>query len=253
MAEKRVKVGLVGFGIVGAGVAKLILEEADSVAAKTGIRLELGCVVDVDTTSARPVKLPEGILTDDLSRLLDDDSISIGIELVGGIDIAKQIQLKLLAAGKDVVTANKALLAECGNELYRAARQNGRCIAFEASCAGGIPIISGLRTGLAANDITAIYGIVNGTCNYILSNMTEKKEDFAVALKQAQEKGCSPVIYPQGASSCEGRRFIQRHQYIRQRCRPGDVLWSRGWYDGNRQCRSRRYYRCGVRQLGYHF
>ncbi|MHC4076556.1 MAG: homoserine dehydrogenase [Planctomycetota bacterium] len=189
MAEKRVKIGLVGFGTVGAGVAKLILEEADSVAAKTGIRLELGCVVDVDTTSARSVKLPEGILTDDLSRLLDDDSISIGIELVGGIDIAKQIQLKLLAADKDVVTANKALLAECGNELYRAARQNGRCIAFEASCAGGIPIISGLRTGLAANDITAIYGIVNGTCNYILSNMTEKKEDFAVALKQAQEKG----------------------------------------------------------------
>jgi homoserine dehydrogenase len=95
----------------------------------------------------------------------------------------------MLRAGKDVVTANKALLAEKGSELYKAAHENNRCIAFEASCAGGIPIISGLRTGLAANNITAIYGIVNGTCNYILSNMTSKNEDFSEALKQAQRLG----------------------------------------------------------------
>jgi len=189
MAEKVVKIGLVGFGTIGSGVAKLILEEADSIAAKTTLRLKLACVVDIDTESARPVKLPEGILTNDINKLLNDDSIKIGVELVGGTDAAKQIQLKMLQASKDVVTANKALLAEYGNELYKAAHKNGRCIAFEASCAGGIPIISGIRTGLAANNITAMYGIVNGTCNYILSNMTSKDEDFSEALAQAQRLG----------------------------------------------------------------
>ncbi len=189
MAEKVVKIGLVGFGTIGSGIAKLILEDADLIAAKTGLRLQLACVVDIDTKYPRPVKLPEGILTDDLSRLLKDDTIQIGIEMIGGTDIAKQVQLKILEAGKDVVTANKALLAECGNELYRAAHKNNRCIAFEASCAGGIPIVSAIRTGLAANNITAMYGIVNGTCNYILSNMTAKKEEFSEALAQAQEKG----------------------------------------------------------------
>jgi len=189
MAEKIVKVGLVGFGTVGCGVTKLISEEADSIAAKMGLRLELACVVDIDTKSPRPVNLPDGILTDDLNKLLKDDTIQIGVELVGGTDAAKQIQLKMLQAGKDVVTANKALLAEHGSELYQAARQNGRCIAFEASCAGGVPIISAIRTGLVANNITAMYGIVNGTCNYILSQMASKDEDFLQALAKAQEKG----------------------------------------------------------------
>lgn len=189
MAERIVKVGLVGFGTVGSGVAKLILEEADSIAAKTGLRLELACVIDIDTQSPRPVKLPAGVLTNDLNVLLNDESIKIGVELVGGTDAAKEIQLKMLEAGKDVVTANKALLAEHGNELYKAAHENGQCIAFEASCAAGIPIISGLRTGLVANEIRAMYGIVNGTCNYILSNMTSKDEDFSDALSQAQERG----------------------------------------------------------------
>ncbi|MHC4623404.1 MAG: homoserine dehydrogenase [Planctomycetota bacterium] len=189
MAEKTVKVGLVGFGTVGCGVAKLLLEQSESIAAKTGIRLELGCVVDIDTDSPRPVKLPKGVLTGDLNTLLDDESIQIGVELVGGTDAARQIQLRMLESGKDIVTANKALLAEHGSELYEAAHRNNRCIAFEASCAGGIPIISGIRTGLAANDITAMYGIVNGTCNYILSNMTAHRQDFSQALAEAQQKG----------------------------------------------------------------
>ena len=189
MAEKIVKVGLVGFGTVGCGVAKLIQQEGDLIAAKTGLRLELGCVVDIDTESPRPVKLPEGVLTDDINKLLDDQTIQIAVELVGGTDAAKQIQLKMLEAGKDVVTANKALLAEYSNELMQCAHKHGRCIAFEASCAAGIPIISGIRTGLAANEITAIYGIVNGTCNYILSNMTNKDEDFSEAMARAQKLG----------------------------------------------------------------
>jgi homoserine dehydrogenase len=189
VSEKRVRVGLVGFGTVGTGVAKLICEDGDAIAAKMGVRLELACVVDVDTQRPRPVQLPDGVLTSDMNRLLGDPSIGIGIELVGGTGIAKEIQLKMLRAGKDVVTANKALLAVHGGELYRVARENGRCIAFEASCAGGIPIIAAIRTGLAANRLTGMYGIVNGTCNYILSNMSTKDEAFATALAKAQKRG----------------------------------------------------------------
>jgi homoserine dehydrogenase len=187
--EKRVRVGVVGFGTVGAGVARLILEEADTIASKMGVRPELACVVDTDTERPRPVQLPPGVLTNDLNRLLNDPSISIGVELVGGTGIAKDIQFKMLRGGKDVVTANKALLATHGSELYQVARENGRCIAFEASCVGGVPIIGALRTGLAANRITAMFGIVNGTCNYILSNMSAKDEKFSQALAKAQKHG----------------------------------------------------------------
>jgi homoserine dehydrogenase len=189
MAEKTVKIAIVGLGTIGTGTAKILLEDADYIEAKTGIRLVLARVVDIDTKSKRKVSLPQGILTDNLNSVLEDKSIEIGVELVGGTKVAKDIQLKLLAAGKDVVTANKALLAEYGNELYTAAHKADKCIAFEASCAGGIPIISAIRTGLAANKIQAIYGIVNGTCNYILSNMTKNNAQFADALKQAQQKG----------------------------------------------------------------
>ena len=189
MPEKVIKIGLVGFGTVGCGVAKILLEDCDYIKARTGLKLELAKVVDVDTKRQRPVTLPAGILTSDLNSLLNDKDIQIAIELVGGTKIAKEIQLKMLAAGKDVVTANKALLAEFGNELYSAAHKVDKCIAFEASCAGGIPIISAIRTGLAANRIKAIYGILNGTCNYILSNMSKKDESFRSALKQAQDKG----------------------------------------------------------------
>ncbi|MBN2136354.1 MAG: homoserine dehydrogenase [Sedimentisphaerales bacterium] len=204
MCEKTVRIGLVGLGTVGSGVAKLILEDGDRIAAKTGIRLELACVVDVDTESKRPVNLPEGVLTKDIDRLLGDQSISICVEAVGGTDFARDLQLKMLAAGKDIVTANKALVAEYGNELYRAARENERCIAFEASCAGGIPIVSAIRSSLTANRITGLYGIVNGTCNYILSNMTARNEDFAVALAEAQEKGyaeADPTLDINGSDS----------------------------------------------------
>jgi homoserine dehydrogenase len=204
MAERKVRIGLVGFGTVGTGVAKLLLEQGRHLAAKTALELELACVVDIDTASARPVKLPEGILTSDLNKLLDDKTIEIGVELVGGTTAAKQIQLKMLQAGKDVVTANKALLAEHGSELYQAAHKNGRCIAFEASCAGGVPVISGIRTGLAANSITAMYGIVNGTCNYILSNMTSHNQDFSQALAGAQKLGyaeADPLLDINGVDS----------------------------------------------------
>jgi homoserine dehydrogenase len=204
LSEQVIKIGLVGFGTVGDGVAKLLLEQGDAIAAKTGLRLELARVVDLDTTTPRCVNLPAGLLTNDINAILNDKSIQIGIELIGGTGAAKDIQLKMLAAGKDVVTANKALLAKCGSELYAAAKKHGRCLAFEASCAGGIPIISAIRTGLVANNITAMYGILNGTCNYILSNMTSEGKDFPQALKEAQDKGyaeADPTLDINGSDS----------------------------------------------------
>lgn len=187
--SKIIRVGIAGFGTVGTGVSKIILGNADAIETRTGIRLELARVVDLDTTSKRAVDLPAGILTDDMNALLDDESIDIAVELIGGTDFARELVIKMLAKGKDVVTANKALLAKHGGELYAAARENNKCIAFEASCGGGIPIVSAIRTGLAANNIRGLYGILNGTCNYILTSMTNDGGDFADILKDAQDKG----------------------------------------------------------------
>ncbi len=189
MLNNPVRVGLIGFGTVGTGVARLLLEETEAIYQRTGVKLELACIVDKDTTTDRKITLPEGLLTDDFGKLINDPTIQIGIELVGGTQFAKQVEEKMLLAGKHVVTANKALLAEHGAALFDLAKKHQKCIAFEASCAGGIPIISALRTGLAANRITALYGILNGTCNYILTNMTQKGLEFPTALKQAQKKG----------------------------------------------------------------
>ena len=204
MDSNKIRVGLVGFGTVGTGVADLLLNGAETIRAKTSLDIELATVIDLDTTTPRPVKLPEGMLTADINTLLNDDTIDIGVELIGGDTVAKDLQLKMLQAGKHVVTANKALLAKHGAELYAAARKAHKCIAFEASCAGGIPIVLAIRTGLAANRINAIYGILNGTCNYILTNMTKNNLDFATALSQAQEKGyaeADPTLDINGADS----------------------------------------------------
>ncbi|MEN8126556.1 MAG: homoserine dehydrogenase [Planctomycetota bacterium] len=189
MESKTIKIGIVGYGTVGTGVAKILLENAHQITERTGLKLELARVVDMDTTSPRAFQLPEGILTDDLDALLEDESIDIALELVGGTTFAKDLQLRLLRSGKHVVTANKALLAEYGSDLFTEALDASRCIAFEASCCGGIPIVSALRTGLAANQINGLYGIFNGTCNYILTNMTQNGSEFADVLKEAQDKG----------------------------------------------------------------
>jgi len=204
MEDKRVKVALVGFGTVGSGVARILLESAERIQQKTGIRLELAHVVDTDLQTKRPVKLPAGILHDDLEKLLADTDVSIAVELVGGTKIAADIVQKLLASGKDVVTANKALLAERGPEIYAAAREHGRCVSFEASCCGGIPVIGAIRTGLAANQTSAMYGIVNGTCNYILSGMSSEGKEYGTALKEAQAAGfaeADPTLDVNGADS----------------------------------------------------
>lgn len=183
------KVGLIGCGTVGQGVVRILRDEAAEIERKTGVRLDLARVADRDLSQPRKVNVPDDRVSADAGAVLDDPGISAVVELVGGTTVAKEFVLRALRSGKDVVTANKALLAKHGREIYATAREHGRCIAFEASCGGGIPLILPLRTGLVANRISALYGILNGTCNYILTEMAQKGKSYAVALKEAQEAG----------------------------------------------------------------
>ncbi|MBN1765642.1 MAG: homoserine dehydrogenase [Sedimentisphaerales bacterium] len=205
MENNKVKIAIIGFGTVGSGVAKIILESRGNIAQRTGVDLELAHVVDLDLARERPVNLPAGMLHDDFDKVLADSEVSIGVELIGGTETAAVIQEKLLKAGKDVVSANKALLAEKGEEIiYKTAREQGRCVAFEASCCGGIPIIGAIQSGLRANSISAMYGIVNGTCNYILSEMIHKGKEYRIALKEAQAAGyaeADPTLDVDGTDS----------------------------------------------------
>ncbi len=189
MPTKTCNVGLVGFGTIGTGVAKILLENADQLRAKTGITIILKRVCDVDITTPRDVSVPRGVLTTSLDDVLGDPEIEVVIELVGGTTVAKDIILGAIAAGKSVVTANKALLAEAGREIYQAAHARGVPIAFEASVAGGIPVIAAIRDGLIANNIESIVGIVNGTCNYILSRMAAEGTSYDEALAEARRLG----------------------------------------------------------------
>ena len=184
-----VKVAVVGFGTIGSGVARLLLESADRISRHAGRRVELACVVDPDLVRPRNVTLPEGLLTDDLSRVAEDPEIVAVAQLIGGLEPARTIMLRLLESGKDVVTANKALLAEHGPELFDRARQLGRSIAFEASVAGGIPIIAAIGQCLSANEIQSIHAILNGTSNFILTQMEEQGTDYAASVAEAQKLG----------------------------------------------------------------
>ncbi|MBQ3822304.1 MAG: homoserine dehydrogenase, partial [Thermoguttaceae bacterium] len=184
-----VKVGLLGFGTIGGGVADILINKADQIAAATGKRIELVKICDKDLTSDRGVAVPDGVLTDDLSQIMDNPEISIVVELIGGIEPARSFVLRALQSGKDIVTANKALIANCGPELFDKARELGRTIAFEASVCGGIPLLSSIQTSLQANTINSIKAIVNGTCNFILSKMEEDGSAYADVLKEAQKRG----------------------------------------------------------------
>ena len=186
---QRVGVGLLGLGTVGAGVARLLEEGADRIARRSGVRLELLGAVVRDPGKARPVALAADRITTDPRRVLDDPAISIVVEAIGGTDLALQLVLNALAAGKDVVTANKALLAEHGAQVFAQARQSGRTVAFEASVGGGIPIVQSLAVSLAANQVQGLAAILNGTCNFILTRMTLDGLPYTTALRQAQELG----------------------------------------------------------------
>jgi homoserine dehydrogenase len=182
-------IALVGCGTVGGGVAQLLLEKKDRLAQRAGRPLALRKVVVRDLLKPRPVELPRDLITADVASVLADPSVHVVAELVGGTTVARKVVLDALAAGKHVVTANKALLAEHGAEVCDAARKAERTVCFEAAVAGGVPIIRALAESLAANQVTAIQGILNGTSNFILSSMADRGASYADALAEAQRLG----------------------------------------------------------------
>ena len=184
-----INVGLIGAGTVGCGVIKVLSQNADIIEKRTGIRIELKRIADIDPDRKRPVEIPKSLFTTNAFDLIEDSSISIVIELVGGTTVAKDLILGAVEKGKNVVTANKALIAHHGKEIFTAARKKGVDIGFEASVGGGIPIIKAIKEGFIANKILSIHGIMNGTSNYILSRMTEEGKEFNDVLRQAQIEG----------------------------------------------------------------
>jgi len=184
-----VKIGVIGFGTVGAAVVKAIKQKAKLIAQQTGRRVEIKKVVDKDLRSQRLVKLKKGVLSSQVNDILDDPEIEIVIELIGAVKPAREFIKKAIKNGKHVITANKALLAMHGEELFKLATKAGVELRFEASVGGGIPIIKALRESISVNQIDYILGIVNGTTNYILTQMTKKHLSFKEALTDAQAKG----------------------------------------------------------------
>jgi homoserine dehydrogenase len=182
-------IALLGCGTVGSGVAKLLLEQPERLAQRAGRPLVLRRVLVRDPDKPRRFPVPRDLITSDFRRILDDPSVAVVAELVGGIDFARRAVLDSLAAGKHVVTANKALLATHGAEICAVARKHRRAVAFEAAVAGGVPIVAALAQSLAANQIQSLVGILNGTSNFILTGMTEHGLDYAEALAEAQRLG----------------------------------------------------------------
>ena len=186
---KSIKVGLLGIGTVGGGVFNVLKRNHDEILRRSGIGIEIAMVADLDTARAQTMVGPGVLVVADARAVIANPEIDIVVELIGGYGIAKQLVLEAIEAGKHVVTANKALLAVHGTEIFSAAHRKGVMVAFEAAVAGGIPIIKSLREGLTANRIEWIAGIINGTTNFILSEMRDKGLDFDVVLKEAQRLG----------------------------------------------------------------
>ena len=189
MKNKTIHVGLIGFGVVGSGTAKILLENSDILTERSGLKINLKKIADKDIVTDRGIKVPKRLLTTDVNTLFKDPDIEIIVELIGGIHPAKDFIVQAIQHGKHVVTANKALLATEGADIFRASRKAGVEVGFEAAVAGAIPIIKVMKEGLIANRIHAIYGIINGTSNYILTKMTNEEVEFIDALKEAQELG----------------------------------------------------------------
>jgi len=182
-------IGLIGFGTIGAGVVETFNRNLDLMEQKVGAKIKLKKVVDLDIETDRGVKIDKNILSTDVNDILEDSEIDIVIELIGGYEPAKSFILKAVSGGKHVVTANKALLAKHWEEILQSVNDNNVQICFEASVGGGIPLLHPLNESLGANHIQSIYGIINGTANYILTKMTDEGLDFEEVLKEAQERG----------------------------------------------------------------
>src|SRR5437868_5276906 len=186
---KPINVGLLGIGTVGGGTWEVLNRNADEIQRRAGRAIRIACVADKDLKKAKALVGTKAKLTDDAFALVRGKEVEIVVELIGGYTVAKDLVLEAIRHGKHVVTANKALLATHGNEIFTAAQKKGVMVGFEASVAGGIPIIKPVREGLAANRIEWIAGIINGTSNFILSEMRDKGIAFGAALKEAQKRG----------------------------------------------------------------
>ncbi len=202
--RSAVRVGIIGFGTVGSGVVKILVERQELIRRRLGCPIEIAGIADLDLKRDRGVAISKAILTTDANRIIKDPEIDIVVELMGGYDPARRYLLDAIGDRKHVVTANKALLAAYGEEIFSAADAAGVDIGFEGSVGGGIPIIRAMKEGLSAENITAIYGIVNGTCNYILTRMTDEGKQFSEALSDAQRLGyaeADPTLDIGGADS----------------------------------------------------
>ena len=211
-----VNVGIIGFGTVGTGTVRILLENRELLKERLGFEINLRRIADLDIVRNRGITLPIGVLSTDVDALLNDPHIDIVVELIGGIRPAKDFILKAISNRKHVVTANKALLATAGNEIFTAAVQAGVEIGFEASVAGGIPIIKVIREGLVADRIKAVYGIINGTSNYILTKMTEENVEFSEALEEAQDLGyaeADPTLDIEGIDSAHKLAILASLSY----------------------------------------
>jgi homoserine dehydrogenase len=186
---KKINIGLLGCGTIGTGVAKILIQNRDLIRARVGADLNLKYVADIDLKTDRGIRFDKGVFISDAYKVVDDPDIDIIIELIGGEGIAKDLILSAIDKGKQIVTANKALLAVHGNALFKAATQKGVDLAFEAAVGGCMPIIKSLRESLAGNHIKSMAGILNGTCNYILSTSTDDGSSFETVLAKAQKNG----------------------------------------------------------------
>jgi len=186
---KEIRIGILGFGTVGAGVVEGIQKNGALMAERTGINPVVAKIADLDITTDRGITVSEGVLTTDAMSVIKDSSIDVIVELVGGTSVARTFTLEALKQGKPVITANKALLADHGEEIYKTASENNTGIYYEAAVGGGIPILRSQRAGLVGNQIESIYGILNGTCNYILTRMEREGLPFGEILADAQALG----------------------------------------------------------------
>lgn len=201
---KTIYIGLLGCGTVGTGVARMLTQNQDILQARVGAALKLKYVADIDIQRDRGIAFETGVLTTDAGSVVRDPQVDIVIETIGGLGIASALILEAIDNGKQVVTANKALLASQGNSLFHAAAEKGVELAFEASVGGCMPVIKTLRESLVGNRIQAMSGILNGTCNYILSKITDDGDTFEAALAEAQRRGfaeADPTLDVEGADT----------------------------------------------------
>ncbi|MBK8269507.1 MAG: homoserine dehydrogenase, partial [Planctomycetes bacterium] len=223
---KTIGISILGCGAVGSATAELLLKRRADYAKRCGVDLQLRSIVVRDGGKPRPAGIDPSLLTTDMRRAIEDTSTHIVIELMGGTTAALDAIDLAIRSGKDVVTANKALLALHGPEVFAAARSAGRCIAFEAAVGGGIPLVESIRRGLVANEIEAVHGILNGTCNYILTRMSDSKVAYAEALTEAQRLGyaeADPTLDVEGIDSAH-KLAIVASLAMRRGCDFGRIL-----------------------------